>query len=149
VWPDGAEIEVEAEKVKRARWRAVDRRLRDDGYVTSDDERRQLDVQAVRDHDHDACEVKQASDGGWWIVARPELVEPTEPTTLPCPHCQKPVVIRQTGHGVAPGRPFVLWEFKDRDDAEGLCTMVNVMILCAVMREVVKEDDDERVAAHA
>jgi hypothetical protein len=56
------------------------------------------------------------------------------------------VRITQRG-GNLPGRPFVLWEFKDRDDAEGLCSMVNVMILASAMRAV--EDEPEREGAVA
>ncbi len=136
VWPDGFEVEVEATKVKSARWKAViDRTRRGDGYVTSDEERRRLDVNAVHDTEHDVCEVRQAPDGGWWIVTK---FEEGKPTTLPCPHCAKPVQINENGS--APGRPMVLWEFQDRDTAEGLAQMVNVMILSAVMHAVVAED---------
>lgn len=142
-WPDGHEVEAEGEKVKHARRRAVAKRQEADGYVTAPDEYRALEVQPIRNTNLDACLVEQAADGNWWLVVNPAVSDAgrARNVTAPCPHCEKPVVIAEQLPGNLPGRPFVLWEFKDRDDAEALCTMVNVMILAAVMNAAAERDE--------
>jgi hypothetical protein len=150
-WPDGHEVTVEAEKIKYARRRAAAKRWHEHGYDTSDDERRALDVDVVRDMDMDACVVKQAADGGWWLVANPQVageqaLAKSRKIAATCPHCAKRVTISEQLPENLPGRPFVLWEFRERDEAEGLCSMVNTMILMAAMRGAVQDEDEPEAA---
>lgn len=140
-WQDGYTREVEVEQgkgqQKRARAQAVWER-RNEGDGRSDTI---IEVSEARDTDMDVCEVRQAADGGWWIVVREQYAHAGDrKVTLPCPHCEKPVTIREQQSENVPGKPMVLWEFKDKDTADGLATMVNVMILTAVMGNVTEAE---------